>query len=162
MALQIDDLPTAIRQAKRELRAGLPGYREVSAEVEEAIGEEAKRIAAQRNRGENVIPEIQFSDITEGRVTAQQIAAIKACGACVIRNVFARTLVQGWDEDIANYVERNDLDKRLENRAEDKYFGQLASSKPQIWRVLVEATSVSPAVRVADCGACVPEQPVAQ
>ena len=135
MALVIDDLPSSIRQAKKELRAALPNYREVFAEVEEAIIDEAKRIAAQRDRGEDVIPEIQFSDITERRVTADQIAVVKARGACVIRNVFPRALVQGWDQDIANYVERNNLDKRLENRAEDKYFGQLASSKPQIYGV---------------------------
>ena len=51
------------------------------------------------------------------------------------RNVFDRALVEGWDRDIADYVERNDLDTRLQNRAEDKYFGQLASSKPQIYGV---------------------------
>jgi hypothetical protein len=135
MALIIDDVPGAIRQAKQALRAALPNYREVFAEVEEAIGIEAKRIAAQRDRGEDVIPEIQFSDIAEQRVTAEQIALVKARGACVIRQVFPRTLVQSWDEDIADYVERNNLDKRLENRAEDKYFGQLASSKPQIYGV---------------------------
>ncbi|WP_250536840.1 DUF1479 domain-containing protein [Caballeronia sp. AZ10_KS36] len=135
MALIIDDVPAAIRQAKKQLRAALPNYREVFAEVEESIGAEAKRIAAQRDRGENVIPEIQFSDITEQRVTAEQIALVKSRGACVIRNVFPRAQVQQWDDDIAQYVERNDLDKRLENRAEDKYFGQLASSKPQIYGV---------------------------
>jgi hypothetical protein len=94
MALIIDDLPSAIRQAKKELRAALPNYREVFAEVEEAISAEAKRIAGQRDRGEDVIPEIQFSDITEQRVTADQIAVVKARGACVIRNVFPRALVQ--------------------------------------------------------------------
>jgi Protein of unknown function (DUF1479) len=135
MALTIDDLPGAIRQAKKELRAALPNYREVFAEVEAAISAEAKRIAGQRDRGENVIPEIQFSDIVEQRVTSDQIDVIKARGACVIRNVFPREKVQGWDRDIAEYVERNNLDKRLENRAEDKYFGQLASSKPQIYGV---------------------------
>jgi hypothetical protein len=65
MALIIDDLPSSIRQAKKELRVALPNYSEVFAEVEEAIIAEAKRIAAQRDRGEDVIPEIQFSDITE-------------------------------------------------------------------------------------------------
>ena len=54
MALKIDDLPGAIRQAKKELRAALPNYREVFAEVEAAIIAEAKRIAAQRDRGEDV------------------------------------------------------------------------------------------------------------
>ncbi|QSN64185.1 DUF1479 domain-containing protein [Caballeronia sp. M1242] len=135
MALIIDDVPAAIRQAKKELRAALPNYREVFAEVEESIGAAAKRIAAQRDCGENVIPEIQFSDIIEQRVTAEQIALVKSRGACVIRSVFPRAQVQQWDDDIAQYVERNDLDKRLENRAEDKYFGQLASSKPQIYGV---------------------------
>ena len=41
MALTIDDLPAAIRQAKRELREQLPNYRDVFAEVEEAIRADA-------------------------------------------------------------------------------------------------------------------------
>lgn len=135
MALVIEDLPSAIRQAKKELRAALPSYREVFAELEAAITAEANRIAAQRDRGESVIPEIQFSDIAEDRVTEEQIALVKSRGACVIRQVFPRALVEGWDQDIAHYVVSNNLDKRLENRAEDKYFGQLASSKPQIYGV---------------------------
>jgi hypothetical protein len=135
MALEIDDLAAAIRQAKKELRAALPNYREVFADVDAAISTEAKRIAAQRDRGENVIPEIRFDDITAQRVTAEQIAQVKSRGACVIRHVFPRAQVQGWDDDIAQYVERNHLDKRLEHRAEDKYFGQLKSSKPQIYGV---------------------------
>ncbi|MFM0295966.1 DUF1479 domain-containing protein [Paraburkholderia sp. RL17-383-BIF-A] len=135
MALIIDDLPAAIRQAKQELRARLPNYRDVFAEVDETIRAEASRIAAQRSRGENVIPEVQFSDIAEQRVSAEQIELVKTRGACVIRNVFDRALVEGWDRDIADYLERNDLNTRLQNRAEDKYFGQLASSKPQIYGV---------------------------
>ncbi|SAL30090.1 dioxygenase [Caballeronia cordobensis] len=135
MALNIDDLPGAIRQAKKALRAGLPNYREVFAEVEKAIGDEAKRIAAQRDAGESVIPEIRFADIVEGRVSADAIALVRSRGACVIRQVFPREQVRDWDEEIARYVERNHLDKRLESRAEDKYFGQLASSKPQIYGV---------------------------
>lgn len=134
-ALIIDDLPAAIRQAKRELREQLPNYRQVFADVEQAIIAEAKLITEQRNRGEAVIPEIQFSDIAGQRVTAEQVKLIKARGACVIRNVFDAVQVESWDRDIANYVERNDLDTRLQNRAEDKYFGQLASSKPQIYGI---------------------------
>lgn len=135
MALEIDDVSSAIRQAKKELRAALPNYREVFAEVEAAISAQAKQIAAQRARGKAVIPELRFADIAARRVSAEQIALVKARGACVIRNVFPRELAQSWDEEIARYVERNRLDQRLENRAEDKYFGQLASSKPQIYGV---------------------------
>ncbi|MPW23809.1 DUF1479 family protein [Paraburkholderia sp. CNPSo 3157] len=135
MALVVNDLPAAIRQAKKELRERLPNYRQVFAEVEEAIVAEANRIAELRGRGESVIPEIQFSDIASQRVPQSQIDLVRARGACVIRNVFDRSLAESWDREIAEYVERNDLDKRLENRAEDKYFGQLASSKPQIYGI---------------------------
>ena len=135
MALHIDDLPAAIRRAKQELREKLPNYKAVFAEVESAMQEEAHRIAQLRDRGEPVIPEIAFADIAGNRVSAEQIALVKARGACVIRKVFDRSLVQQWDADIADYVERNDLDRKLLHRAEDKYFGQLASSKPQIYGV---------------------------
>ncbi|CAG9192632.1 conserved hypothetical protein [Paraburkholderia tropica] len=135
MSLQIDDLPAAIRAAKRELRERLPNYREICAEVEADMIAQAEHIAALRERGEPVIPEIRFDDIAANRVSAQQIAAVKARGACVIRSVFDRARVEQWDRDIADYVERNRLDQKLENRAEDKYFGQLDSSKPQIYGV---------------------------
>ncbi len=135
MALAVTDLAGAIRQAKKELRAQLPNYREVFLEVEKAISEEANKIAASRARGESVIPEIQFADIEGQRVSKDKTDIVKARGACVIRNVFERSVVERWDREIGEYVEKNHLDKRLENRAEDKYFGQLASSKPQIYGV---------------------------
>jgi hypothetical protein len=135
MALQIDDLPAAIRTAKRELRTALPNYRAVFADVEAAINAEAQHIARLRDHGEPVIPEIQFEDIVANRVSVEQIALVKARGACVIRKVFDQSLVEQWDRDIAQYVEGNNLDAKLMDRAEDKYFGQLASSKPQIYGV---------------------------
>ncbi len=135
MALQIDNLPAAIREAKRELRERLPNYREVFAEVEETLSQQAEAIATLRDRGEPVIPEIAFKDIVENRVSDAQIALVKTRGACVIRNVFERSLAEQWDNDIADYVEGNHLDTRLLHRAEDNYFGQLASSKPQIYGV---------------------------
>ncbi|MEX3958634.1 DUF1479 domain-containing protein [Trinickia sp. EG282A] len=135
MALQINDLSAAIRRAKRELREQLPNFKAVFADIEAAIIDEAERIAKLRDKGEAVIPEIGFDDIVHNRVTADEIALVKARGACVIRNVFDRSLVEQWDDDIAQYVERNNLDAKLLNRAEDRYFGQLASSKPQIYGV---------------------------
>ncbi|PTB22855.1 DUF1479 domain-containing protein [Trinickia symbiotica] len=135
MALQIDDLSAAIRRTKRELREQLPNFKEVFADIEAAMIDEAERIATLRDEGEAVIPEIRFDDIVHNRVTADEIALVKARGACVIRNVFDRSLVEQWDDDIARYVEQNNLDAKLLNRAEDRYFGQLASSKPQIYGV---------------------------
>lgn len=135
MSLHVDDLPASIRDAKRTLRAMLPNYREVFAEVAAEMERQADHIAERRKRGEAVIPEIQFADIAAQRVGADRIDYVKASGACVIRNVFDRAVARQWDHDIAAYVERNDLDAKLLNRAEDKYFGQLASSKPQIYGI---------------------------
>jgi hypothetical protein len=133
--LQIDDLPKAIREAKRTLRNALPNYREVFLEVEADIRRQADVIAKQRARGESVIPELSYADIAAKNVSDETIALIKSRGACVVRSVFSREQATSWDADIAEYVETNNLDKRLLNRAEDKYFGELASSKPQIYGI---------------------------
>lgn len=134
-ALQIDDLAAAIRHAKRTLRAPLPNYRAMFEEVACAVSENARRIAAQRNASEAVIPEVAFADIAAQRVSAETVALIKARGACVIRRVFAPEVAARWDDEIADYVTRNDLDSHLAHRAEDRYFGQLQSSEPQIYGV---------------------------
>lgn len=134
-ALVIEDIPAAIRQAKQELRERLPHYRRVFADVDESFREDAERIAECRARGDSIIPEIEFADIAAAGVSAAQIAHVKTCGACVVRNVFDRELAHAWDDEIAEYAECNRLDERLRHRAEDKYFGALASSRPQIYGV---------------------------
>jgi len=142
-ALQIDDLPAAIREAKRALRQALPNYREVFLAVEDDIKQQASVIAAQRARGDSVIPELSYEDIAAQRVSADTITFIKARGACVVRRVFSPEQATQWDAQIAEYVDTNNLDERLLNRAEDKYFGNLASSKPQIYGVYWSAPQVA-------------------
>ncbi|SAL43228.1 dioxygenase [Caballeronia peredens] len=133
--LRIDDLPAAIRAAKRALRAALPNYSEVFREVERDIAQQAARIADERARGDAVIPEMRYADIADARVAQPIVDAIRERGACVVRGVFAPERVAAWDRQIAEYVETNRLDAKLANRAEDKYFGTLASSKPQIYGI---------------------------
>lgn len=142
-ALQIDDLPAAIREAKRALRQALPNYREVFLAVEDDIKQQASVIAAQRARGDSVIPELSYEDIAAQRVSADTITFIKARGACVVRRVFSPEQATQWDAQIAEYVDTNNLDERLLNRAEDKYFGNLASSKPQIYGIYWSAPQVA-------------------
>jgi hypothetical protein len=134
-ALHIDDLPAAIRAAKQELRAALPDYEDVFRQVEAEIGRKVAVIVNERSRGEPVIPEIRFADIAAGRVGDEQIARVKDRGACVVRGVFSAERAGEWDARVAAYVEENRLDEKLAHRAEDKYFGNLASSKPQIYGI---------------------------
>jgi len=133
-ALQIDDVPAAIRQAKHMLRAQLPNYREVFEEVAQAIGEEARHLARLREAGEAVIPELAFADIAAQRVSAETIALLKARGACVIRRVFEPEQAARWDAEIADYVTRNDLDAHLARRAAERNLAP-KSSRPLIYGI---------------------------
>ncbi|RAR61316.1 uncharacterized protein DUF1479 [Paraburkholderia unamae] len=134
-SLHIDDLPAAIRAVKQQLRESLPDYRQVFEQVDAEIRRKVEVIARERERGEPVIPEVQYADVAAGRVSEQAIAAIKERGACVVRGVFSPERAAAWDDEIASYVERNRLDEKLAHRAEDKFFGTLASSKPQIYGI---------------------------
>ncbi len=135
MSLVIENLPEAIRTTKRQLRAALPGYKEVFREVEAEMRRRVEEIVSEREAGKDVIPIVQYRDIASGNVPAELVKKVRARGACVVRGTFSKEVAVGWDDEIAAYVERNDLDAKLANRAEDKYFGTLAAAKPQIYGI---------------------------
>ena len=135
MAFVIDNLPQAIRSTKRELREALPNHAEVFRQVEAEMRRRVNAIVKEREAGEPVIPIVQYSDVKAGVVPAELIARIQDRGACVVRRTFAPEQAEAWDREIAHYVEENGLDAKLANAAEDKYFGTLASAKPQIYGI---------------------------
>src|ERR1700728_3876685 len=135
MSFVIENLPDAIRTAKQQLRAALPNYREVFHEVEAEMRQRVDEIVTEREAGHDVVPVVQYADIVAKRVSAAMIKKIKARGACVVRGTFSKEQAGSWDDEIAAYVERNNLDAMLANAAEDKYFGTLASARPQIYGI---------------------------
>jgi hypothetical protein len=135
MSLIIENLPEAIRTAKQQLRAALPEYKEVFREVEAEMRRRVEEIVSERESGHDVIPVAQYKEVASGRVPAELVAKIRSRGACVVRGTFSKEVATGWDDEIAAYVEKNDLDAKLANRAEDKYFGTLAAAKPQIYGI---------------------------
>ncbi|CAG4886105.1 DUF1479 domain-containing protein [Paraburkholderia saeva] len=135
MPLIIDNLPDAIRTTKRMLRAALPNYQQVFQEVEGAMKQQIDAIVGERERGAGTIPTLDYAAIEAGDVDPRVVAQIRLRGACVVRRVFDPQQAGDWNDEIGEYVERNHLDERLANRAEDKYFGSLSSSKPQIYGV---------------------------
>lgn len=135
MSFVIENLPEAIRTTKQQLRAALPGYREVFREVEAEMRRRVEEIVSEREAGRDVIPIVQYADIAAGQVSPELVNKVKARGACVVRETFSREQATAWDEEIADYVEKNNLDAKLANAAEDKYFGTLASAKPQIYGI---------------------------
>ena len=135
MALVIENLPEAIKTTKQQLRAALPEYRDVFLEVEAEMRRRVEEIVSEREAGHNVIPTVHYADVASGKVSAESIKKIKARGACVVRGTFSPEQATSWDDEIAAYVESNNLDAKLANAAEDKYFGTLASAKPQIYGI---------------------------
>ena len=135
MSLIIENFPEAVRNVKQLLRAALPGYKKAFREVEAEMTRRVDEIVAERETGKDVIPLVQYADIAAGSVPAQLIAQIKSRGACVVRRTFSPELATAWNEEIADYVERNHLDAKLAHAKEDSYFGTLASAKPQIYSI---------------------------
>jgi len=133
--LIVEDLPQSIRDTKFALRKSLPEHAEVFRDLEAEIRRQVQAIVEERESGRSVIPEIPYADIAAGRVSPQTIALVKQRGACVVRGTFDPAQATAWDDQIAAYVTENNLDERLAHAAEDKYFGTLASSKPQIYGI---------------------------
>lgn len=133
--LPIDDLPATIRRVKQELRSALPHYRAVFLEVEAEMHRQVDLLRQDQRAGRPLIPEIAYTDIAAGRVRAQTVAALRQRGACVIRGVFSRERASAWDRQIGQYLTDNHLEERLQHRAQDHYFGELASNKPQIYGI---------------------------
>ena len=135
MKFRVENLPDAIREVRGKLRRELPSYAVVFQQVENEIRRKVAQIVREREAGEAVIPVLQYSDIAAGSVSPEMISKIRDRGACVIRETFAPEQARAWDDEIAGYVERNRLNEKLANAAEDKYFGALAAAKPQIYGI---------------------------
>lgn len=135
MSLVIENLPEAIRTAKQQLRAAQPEYKEVFCEVEAEMLRRVEEIVEERESGKDVIPVVPYADIEAGAVSAELVARIRSRGSCVVRRTFSPEQATAWDEEVAAYVERNNLDARLAHAAEDKYFSTLSSAKPQIYGI---------------------------
>jgi hypothetical protein len=135
MPVVIDNLAESIRQAKRELKAALPNYKEVFQEVEAEMRRRVDEIVRERDSGVEVIPVVQFTEIEAGTVPEALVSKIKSRGACVVRSTFPQAQASAWNDEIARYVAVNHLDERLLHAAEDEYFGTLASAKPQIYGI---------------------------
>lgn len=129
------DVDAAIRETKQQLKAALPDYRRVFAEVEADIRtqvDDIKRITA---AGGNPVPVLSADDIVGGRVSAAQIADIRKRGCVVIKGVFDHARAEQWNRDIGQYLDDNHFEEALKNAAEDNYFGTLNQGKPQIYGI---------------------------
>jgi Protein of unknown function (DUF1479) len=136
MSIDVAKLPELIRNKKRQVRLNLSNIDRVLSEAEADMRREVEAIAATRDRGEPVIPELDFKAVREGKVSEAAKAEIRRRGAAVIRNVFPRAQAEAWNQAVGEYLARNDYAHKAATRdAGDRYFTSLKSSRPQIFGI---------------------------
>jgi hypothetical protein len=129
-----DDIPAAIREAKAQLRARIGDVAGAFRQAEEAMRAEVAEVVAQRERGEQVWPVVQFADIAAGSVPAETVEAVRRRGCAVVRGTFARERAEAWDAELVSYLDRNDFAGQYKY-VDDGIFGGLAAAKPSIFPI---------------------------
>jgi len=129
------DVPKAVVEAQRSLRARIPDLPARYAKVLAALREEVAAVRAEQAAG-SAVPEIAFADIAAGRVSPEQVARVKRRGCVVVRGVYSPEQVAAWNDEIGRYLDDNHyLEHAKEKAGLDKYFSALASGRPQIYAV---------------------------
>ncbi|WP_086789852.1 YbiU family protein, partial [Crossiella equi] len=85
-------------------------------------------------RGEEVWPVLEFADVAQGRVGAEERAEVRRRGCAVIRGTFPRERAEAWDRELDDYLTRNDFD-RTYRYLDDGVFGGLAQGRPSIYPI---------------------------
>lgn len=128
------DVPGEIKAIKAKLRAQIGDVEGVFRRLEDRIRIRVEEIEAIRARGEEVWPVIDHADIESGRVSAEQLAAVKARGCLVVRGHFPHETALEWDRQLVDYVEANDFDAKYRGPGDD-FFGTLSASRPEIYPI---------------------------
>ena len=132
-----EDLPAAIREVKAALRARIAAsgrsVEEVFAVIERRVRDRVDEIAAAKERGEPVWPEIDYADISSGAVPAAVLGQVRRRGCLVVRGHFPREQALAWDQGIVGYVESNRFFENYRGPGDD-FFGSVGS-RPEIYPI---------------------------
>ncbi|MEO7754925.1 MAG: DUF1479 domain-containing protein [Terracoccus sp.] len=132
-----EDLPAAIREVKDALRARIEAsgrtVAEVFAVIEARVREQVEQIAAARTAGEPVWPVLDYEDIADGTVSAEEVERLSRRGCLVVRGHFPHEQATGWDAEIVDYVETNRFFETYRGPGDD-FFGSVGST-PEIYPV---------------------------
>ncbi|MFM2058407.1 MAG: hypothetical protein RLY71_2792 [Pseudomonadota bacterium] len=133
MEAWMHDIPQAIKQAQRELRASVPDLAGRFARLSEALQDEVAAVKAE-TAACGAVPEIAYADVAAGRVSEATRARVRRRGCVVIRSVFDPAQVREWNEEIVRYIDDiHYLEKSKAKAGLDKYFSALSSGAPQIF-----------------------------
>ncbi len=133
MQAWMHDVPKAIVESKRSLRARIPDLSERFASLEARLREQVESVRAESGKA---VPEIHFSRLATGIISDAEHALIRQRGCVVIRDVFDDGLIETWNEEIGEYIDRNHyLDRSKTKAGIDQYFSALRAGRPQIFGI---------------------------
>ena len=136
MDLIIDNIKQAIVDTKRQLRTNLPELKGIFQDLENEIKIEVDLIEDLVNERKAVIPEVNFEAIENHQVDGEIVASIKHRGCAVIRNVFPKSKVDMWNDELVEYITVNGYYEQCQEKAHlDQYFSGLQSGKPQVFGI---------------------------
>ena len=130
------DVRDQIVAFKRRLAPNRDALRRAYLDVKSHVNRTADRILGDVAAGRPVVPELEYRDIRDGKVSETVRQSIRTSGCVVIRGVFPASLAREWFAEVGDYLETNRYeDREVEKRSLDKYFSALKAGKPQIFNV---------------------------
>ena len=140
--IDIKNIEQLIKEEKKILRSKSKNYRENFSKIENFIEKEIVQIENSKKSAENIIPEINFKDLSDNLYEFKN--ELKKRGCVIIRDVFDDTLMHQMNKDLESYIEENNYYEDQEKKADiDKYFSDLQSGKPQIFGLYWSKTQVN-------------------
>ena len=138
MTYKIDNVAETIRQSKQLLRqlAAEQGadLKVAFDELSASIRDEVSEIKALKDRGEPIIPELDYQALAEGGISEQQQAEIRQRGCAIVRNIFPQPQMQRWDNELAKYLE--DIDYVAASmKSTDAHMSEIQKANPQMFSV---------------------------
>ena len=140
--IDIKNIEQLIKEEKKILRSKSKNYRENFSKIENFIEKEIIQIENSKKSAENIIPEINFKDLSDNLYEFKN--ELKKRGCVIIRDVFDDTLMHQMNKDLESYIEENNYYEDQKKKADiDKYFSDLQSGKPQIFGLYWSKTQVN-------------------
>ena len=140
--IDIKNIEQLIKEEKKILRSKSKNYKENFSKIENFIEKEIVQIENSKKSAENIIPEINFKDLSDNLYEFKN--ELKKRGCVIVRDVFDDTLMHQMNKDLESYIEENNYYEDQKKKADiDKYFSDLQSGKPQIFGLYWSKTQVN-------------------
>jgi hypothetical protein len=130
------DVTEQIAAFKRSLAPRQDVLKRAYIDVRNSVSRAADEILAHSAAGRPVVPEVNYRDIQDARVSDATRAAIRKRGCAVVHGVFPASVANEWFAELGEYLETNRYeDREVEKRSLDNYFAALKAGRPQIFNI---------------------------